>query len=206
MRVLRALAIAGAILLPGAVPTEALAASTADLSVSVSGEPDPVGPGEATTWTITVRNLGPGEATGVRLFAGWGSDAVGISATTAQGTCTMIGGRITFSLGTIPNGESVIATVQTIGFGGDGPRISVSVESTSNDPVEGNNSARGEVDFEPGPPSSPPPVGTFCAPVGGVSTGGGGTAGSLGRLATLLLLAIAGLLAVAGRRAKRVSG
>jgi uncharacterized protein DUF11 len=207
MRILKALVVGAGVLVSAVLPTTALAASTADLSVAVSGDPDPVSPGETITWTITVRNLGPAEAAGVQLVARYGSDAQGISAKTGQGTCTHLGGEVDFSLGTIPSGGSVVATVVTLGFGGDGGRMSVTVSSTTKDPVGGNNSAEGRVEFEPGPPSSGPPVGTFCAPVGGVGTGGGGTARvPLGGVTTVVLLALAGLLAAAARRSRRTTG
>lgn len=200
MRILRAPAITAAILIWISLRGTASAASTADLSVSIIGRPNPVVLGHTVTWTITVKNLGPGVAQGVLLDAFYGSDASVISMTTTQGTCpdTGVGGIVRFSMGSILPGRTVIATVATQDFGGDGSALSVRVRSTSKDPNLKNNLAIGRVRVIPGPflPGLTP--GSFCAPSGGVRTGGGGTAaGSSAWLATLGLLAMAGIMAAA---------
>ena len=199
MRLLRVLAV-GATILAISLPATALAQATADLSVSLSGRVR----GETVTWTINVENLGPGEATNVSLEAFWGSDAVGLSATTTQGTCRGGGGIVIFSLGTIAPGESVTATLVIQAFGGDSGNLSVFVGASERDPNERNNSARGRVRIVPGPPGGSLPFGTFCAPVGGVSTGGGGSAPrSQPWLATVGLMAMAGLITAAIRLVRR---
>ena len=203
MRVLNDLVVAVVIIFGAAIPGSASAASAADLSVGVRGQPDPAAIGSAITWTITVRNIGPGTAAGVKLAAGYGSDAGAVSAKTTQGTCVHSGGSVDFSLGSILDGGVVTATVVTSNFGGDGGTLRVSVSSTTQDPHESNNSAVGRVTTISGQATNPP-VGTFCAPGGGIGTGAGGTAnGSLAWLVTVGLLVAAVLLAGAVRFAKR---
>ena len=195
MRLLKTLAMAAAFLVTS-FPAPASAQSTADLSVSIVGHPDPVVRGRPITWTITVRNLGPEQATGVLLQAFYGSDGVPFSATTTQGTCAPGGGSVDFSMGSIAPGGEATATVHIQAFGGDGGSLGVEVSSSANDPNRGNNTARGSVEITPGSSSVDQLSGILCPPSGGVATGGGGTAArSQAPLASFGLLAMAGLMA-----------
>lgn len=200
MRLLKTLAVVTAVLAPSFTGT-ASAGSTADLSVSVVGSPDPVGDNQVITWTITVRNLGPEQAAGVVLRVTYGSDAQLLSATTTQGTCSFTG-ELDFSLGSMAAGGEVIATVDMITFRDNEDVLGVEVSANTQDPNRSNNEARGMVRVVEGSESIRE-VGTFCPPVGGVATGGGGTAGSQPPLATWGLLAMAGLVAVAVLRVRR---
>jgi uncharacterized repeat protein (TIGR01451 family) len=190
MRLLKAVAMAAAILavvVPGAASQE----STADLSVSVVGSPNPVGKNEVITWTITVTNNGPAEATGVVLEAFYGSDAAAVSATTSQGTCAPRGGFVEYSLGNIAPGGQVTATFVMQTFRGDGDVVVVEVSSTTEDPNLGNNRARAEVRVADGSGFRDVDSGAFCPPSGGVATGGGGTAAGSQLWLPIALLAMA---------------
>jgi uncharacterized repeat protein (TIGR01451 family) len=203
MRLLKGLAAAAAILatsLPGA----ASAQSTADLSVSVVGSPNPVGQNEDITWTITVKNFGPEQASGVMLEAEYGSDAAPVSATTTQGTCSDTGGIVNYSLGSIAPGAQVTATFVMQTFRGDGDFLGVSVSSHTEDPNLRNNRASATVRVISGSEVSRGARRFICPPVGGVATGGGGTAaGSQAWLATFGLLTMAGLVVAAVMRVRR---
>jgi len=201
MQLLKGLATAA--ILATSLPGAASAQTTADLSVSLVGRPDPVIKHEAITWVITVRNLGPGPATGVFLESPTGSDEQPFAATTTQGTCLQTGASIEFSLGTIDPGGEATATVSIQAFGGDSESHGVTVSSTTEDPNLRNNSASDRVDV-----ISEAPLrtleGTFCPPIGGVATGAGGTAaGSQAWLATFGLLAMTGVVAAAVIRIRR---
>jgi uncharacterized repeat protein (TIGR01451 family) len=203
MRLVKAVAM-GAAILATSLPTTASAQPTADLSVSLRGRPDPVVLNETITWTITVRNLGPAQATEASLEVFWGSDAIAVSATSTQGSCSPLAGVMTFSLGTIEPGGTVTATVVIQNFGGDGNTLGAGVMWSGRDPNDANNSARGSVRTIPGPPLGEVLRGTFCPPTGGVSTGGGGTAArSQPWLAAIGMVAMAGLVAAAVRRVRR---
>jgi len=198
MRLLKTLTMVATILATS-FPVPASAQSAADLSLSIAGHPDPVVNSQTVTWTITVRNLGPDQATGVLLEASYGSDAFPVSATSTQGTCAPSGGEgiVDFTLGKINPGGEVTATLVMQAFVGDGGLISLRASSNSSDPNLSNNSAEGRVEVLPGPRTDEL-GGTFCPPSGGVATGGGGTAaGATGGLAAFALLAMAGLLAAA---------
>ena len=200
----KTLVIAAAVLVV-LLPQMAFARSTADLKLGLSGSPDPVPMGGIITWTITVANLGPGEATGVRLQAHYGSDTSAISATTTQGTCEhTVGGEIDYSLGTIPAGATVTTTAVMKTWGGDGEGLGARVTSTSRDPVTSNNEISREVEIIPGEAPIETPAGLFCPPTGGVATGGGGTApGFPVWFPAVGLIVVAALLAGGIRLARR---
>jgi uncharacterized repeat protein (TIGR01451 family) len=208
MRLLKALAM-GAAILAMSFSAMASAQPTADLSVSLKGRPDPMVIDETGTWTITVRNLGPGVAADVVLEAAYGSDASRVSATTTQGTCTQtVGGLVDFSLGTIAPGGSVTATLVLQVYGSDGGIWWVKVASSTKDPKRRNNRTTGRVEVISGPESGPPfeePLrGTLCPPNGGASTGGGGTAAHSQPWLTWVGVGVAaGLAAAAARRVRR---
>ena len=202
MRLMKTLATATAILATS-LPAPASAQTTAaDLSVSIVGSPDPVVRGRTITWTITVRNLGPGEAAGVMLEAPYGSDGGPLSATTTQGSCALADGSVDFSLGSISPGGEATATVLMLAFGGDSGALGATASSTTNDPRMSNNDATGRVEIIPGSPSGRV-AGTFCPPIGGVATGGGGTAAGSQAALPFGLLAMAVLVAVAVLRVRQ---
>ncbi|NBD34462.1 MAG: DUF11 domain-containing protein, partial [Chloroflexi bacterium] len=87
-------------------------ASVVDLHVTLSDDPDPVTAGEQLTYTLVVANAGPDAATGVMLTNTLPVDVVYSSTETVQGTPFFaMPGVITYSLGAIPAGEAVTATV-----------------------------------------------------------------------------------------------
>ena len=81
-----------------------------DLSVTQSHVPDPVRAGDAITYTITVHNSGPGDATGVKLTYTLASSLILVSATPSSGSCTL-GAPIICDLGNLANGSSATVTV-----------------------------------------------------------------------------------------------
>jgi uncharacterized repeat protein (TIGR01451 family) len=202
MRLQRVLAMAAA-LFAASLPNSAWAQSAADLSVSIVGRPDPVRNNEALTWTITVTNLGPAQASDVQLEIPVGSDSQPFSAATTQGTCApnLDGGSVDFSLGTIAPEGHVIATVVFQVFGGDADFLGATVSSTTEDPNPRNNEARGSVGIVGTAPFREF-SGSFCPPVGGVATGGGGTAADSAPWLAPALLAVA-LLVAAGMLVRR---
>lgn len=83
----------------------------ADLEVSKSVDNGEVPEGDAVTFTITVTNLGPNEASNVTLTDTLPPGLGFISAAPSQGTCVEGGGVLTCDLGTISSGGSVNITV-----------------------------------------------------------------------------------------------
>jgi uncharacterized repeat protein (TIGR01451 family) len=77
-----------------------------DLAVTVKDSPDPVLISSPLTYSITVTNYGPTEATGV-LFSNAVPASVGVlSISATQGICTNDGGLIVCDIGTLPGGAS----------------------------------------------------------------------------------------------------
>lgn len=112
-------------------------APQADLSVLKLG-PATITPGEQATYTITVTNNGPSDATDVRLYdeIDYGPEFV-----SNTGDCTT-----TFPclLGTVPSGESRVVTTTLYippSFPVDELHNTATVSSATSDPVPGNNSA-----------------------------------------------------------------
>lgn len=114
----------------------------ADLSVSVTDSPDSVKTGNQLTYSITVSNDGPNDATFVELTDVLPASVNFVSATPSQGTCGESGGTVTCDLGTIANGSN--ATVDVIVTPTVAEIISntVSVEGIESDPDTSNNTAQ----------------------------------------------------------------
>ena len=112
----------------------------ADLAIIKADEPGPIYVGQNLTYTITVSNLGPQEATGVILTDALPSAVSLVSVSASQGLCS--GPRtVTCSLGTINNGSS--ATVQIVVMPNQAGTITntAAVAGLEYDPLTGNNSS-----------------------------------------------------------------
>ncbi|HXK30135.1 MAG TPA: SBBP repeat-containing protein, partial [Candidatus Binatia bacterium] len=82
----------------------------ADLSVTKSDSPDPVRVGDDLTYTITVTNNGPNDATGVVLTDTLPAGVVLVSATPGAGSC-VVTTTVDCDLGGLINGASATVTV-----------------------------------------------------------------------------------------------
>lgn len=81
---------------------------SADLSITQTDTPDPARTGGSLTYTITVSNSGPNDATGVRLDDILPEGAVLVSVEASQGTCNS---TVVCELGTLPVGGSVTVRI-----------------------------------------------------------------------------------------------
>jgi uncharacterized repeat protein (TIGR01451 family)/CSLREA domain-containing protein len=88
------------------------AAAVADLSLTKTDSPEPVGLKKVLTYTLTVSNGGPSDATAVTVEDELPAQVQFISATPSQGTCTHSGGVVTCSLGSVAAGASATVTIQ----------------------------------------------------------------------------------------------
>ena len=138
---------------------------TSDLSITKTDSPDPVVPGEILTYTITVTNLGPSDATNVTV-----SDTLPIALispviTPSQGSCS----AFPCNLGTIINSNSATITITSPVDASTTGTISNSASVTSDvlDLVLTNNTASQDTLASSTATSTPPePV----APGGGGGT------------------------------------
>jgi uncharacterized repeat protein (TIGR01451 family) len=83
----------------------------ADLVVAKTDAVDPVTVGDPVTYTVTVTNDGPVDATGVTVTDTLDAATSYVSATPDQGSCSETGGTITCDLGAIAAGDSVDITI-----------------------------------------------------------------------------------------------
>ena len=115
-------------------------AAGADIAVALTDAPDPVAVAGNLTYSVTVTNHGPGIAFNVALTDALPVGVTLISATPSQGTCA--GANIvTCNLGSIANGASATAALVVSPTAAGTLSNSVSVTTTSIDPVSVNNSA-----------------------------------------------------------------
>ncbi len=112
----------------------------ANLSVTKTDSPDPVGVGQNLTYTIVTSNAGPSVATGVTLVDTIPAGVTFISATASQGACVGTG-PVTCNLGTLGLGGSATVTIVVQPTAPGTILNQVSVSATEGDPNTANNSA-----------------------------------------------------------------
>jgi len=119
----------------------------ADLSVTKTDAPDPVGVGGNLAYTITVNNAGPAAASNVTLNDPLPTGTTFVSCTPSVGTCTGpppgSTGTVTADLGTIPSaGSATITLVVNVNAGaGSVVNNTATVSSPTADNNLANNSA-----------------------------------------------------------------
>jgi uncharacterized repeat protein (TIGR01451 family) len=89
-------------------------ANTADMSIVKTATPNPVLSGTPLTYTLTVTNNGPADATNVTVTDTLPSVMTYLSANTTQGSCSEAGGTVTCLLGTVTNTSTATISILTI--------------------------------------------------------------------------------------------
>ena len=111
----------------------------ADLSISIDDSPDPVGVRETVTYTLTVKNGGPGLATGVIVTDQLPSTLTFVAAESTQGSCSRTAGVVTCAIGTLAkNGKAKIKIKVTTTAAGKFPNTA-SVAGAQPDPHNADN-------------------------------------------------------------------
>ena len=114
---------------------------TADLEITKTAGPDQVDVGGELTYTITVTNNGPADATNVVVSDPLPASADFVSVETTQGDCAETDGTVTCELGSLANGATAtIEIVVTPTEEGD-LENTATVASDQSDPDEANNAA-----------------------------------------------------------------
>ena len=118
-------------------------ALSADVGISKADDVDPVTAGSALTYTVTVDNSGPSDASGVVMTDALPAGVTFTSATPDQGSCSESAGTVTCLIGTIASGASVDVVI-VVGVNpdvADGTVLTnvASVTATSPDPDGSNN-------------------------------------------------------------------
>jgi uncharacterized repeat protein (TIGR01451 family) len=126
--------------------------STADLALTGSGTATATEGDNNLTYTFTVTNGGPDDATSTVLTDTLGTSLKFVNATTTQGTFTQSGSTVTFNLGTIANGGTATVTVTAQATEDGTLTDSASVTSAAGDPTPGDNSASASTIVAEAPP------------------------------------------------------
>ena len=121
----------------------------ADLSITKSGGPNPVVSGNRLTYTLTVTNNGPQDATGVTVTDALPGSLHFNTTNSSQGTCTRStatnpkpkDGTITCSVGNLANGAKASITIVVTPTTPGTLTNTAKVKGTETDPDPSNNSA-----------------------------------------------------------------
>lgn len=117
-------------------------AGSADLSVTKTDAKDPVQPGAPIDYTITVTNAGPDAALNAVVTDKLPKGTTFVSATTANGTCTVKGTQLTCTLGGLSNGATATIELRVTAPTKAGTISNVAdVTSDVTDPNKANDSA-----------------------------------------------------------------
>jgi uncharacterized repeat protein (TIGR01451 family) len=129
----------------------------ADLAVTKSDSPDPIAVGHDLTYTVTVTNNGPGDATGVVLTDPLPASAAFVSASPAC-TYTQPIHTVICNLGGLSSSASTAVTIVVRPVQGGTIVNTASVTGSEPDPNTANNSSSASTQVN-GPPNTPPACG-----------------------------------------------
>jgi uncharacterized repeat protein (TIGR01451 family) len=138
-------------------------AGVASLSIAKQASRAVLAPGDQVLYTLVVGNDGPSDATGVTVSDTPPAGLVLESAKPAQGTCQIVGGRVSCSLGTLAPGgfTQVLVTARTAADASGSLTNAATVGGDQSDPDARDNTAAFTVTVAPPlgtVPIPPPPL------------------------------------------------
>jgi uncharacterized repeat protein (TIGR01451 family)/uncharacterized delta-60 repeat protein len=119
-----------------------ISGTTSDLSIGLVGSPNPVVMGANVTFTISATNLGPATATSVIVTNILPS---GFSFVSASSGYSNAGGMVTWNVGNLVSGARTNLSLVVKTTAGGTITNDVSIGSTVNDPLKGNNKASAKI-------------------------------------------------------------
>jgi uncharacterized repeat protein (TIGR01451 family) len=123
-----------------AVSGEPQAGAGADLGISMTAAPNPVGTGSNLTYSITVSNVGPDSAQAATVTDVLPAGVTFVSSTASIGSCSGTT-TVTCTLGTFANGATATITIVVTPAAAGTLTNTVNVTSSSPDPIPSNNTA-----------------------------------------------------------------
>jgi len=113
----------------------------ADISVTKTDSPDPVTTGNTLTYTVTVTNNGPSDATDVTLTDTLQAGVTFVSTSSTQGTCSEASGTVTCNIGGMAKASVVTVTIKVTPNSGGTITNTATVSSSTTDSNNSNNTA-----------------------------------------------------------------
>ena len=113
---------------------------TADLELVKTDTPDPVPLGEDLTYTLSIANHGPSDATSVTVADTLPASVEFVSATPSQGSCLQLGGTVTCDLGALAEQASAAVAIKVVPAATGTISNQASVSSPTADPDTSDNS------------------------------------------------------------------
>jgi uncharacterized repeat protein (TIGR01451 family) len=108
----------------------------ADLSITMTDNPDPVEVGGELTYRLRVRNLGPSDATGVIVTDTLPANVNFVSASSG---CSLSGSTVTCKIGNMRDGESAVRLIRVRPTAAGGFSNTATVRADETDPDPANN-------------------------------------------------------------------
>ena len=122
---------------------------SADLEVIKTASATQIAAGEGVTYTLTIINHGPSNASAVRVDDTLPAGITPVSATTPVGSCTVAGQGVACTLGTLAPEQPVTVTITATTAPGTAPGTrenTATASSATNDAVPDNNSSTASID------------------------------------------------------------
>ncbi|HEY5197091.1 MAG TPA: DUF11 domain-containing protein [Solirubrobacteraceae bacterium] len=150
--------------------------NSADLSVTLTGAPNPVIVGQPLTYTLVVGNAGPAAATGITATEALPAGVTFVSASSTQGSCAQSGGALACPIGGLASGASATITVVVMPTQAVSLAAAATVSGDQPDSNTANNSVTATTMAD---------LATRATPVLTAQPGGGTLGGSISDAVTL---------------------